>query len=271
MNVFHLVSLFGCMTSLQKSRPNVNKSLVSIRHEFLNFKVKLFFSFLMNEKNLKICEDILRDFLRLPASKLIWDNKVNCFGETLDIRTTLSDISLKVQRNEYTSVSEFMEETTEVITTARSKKNKVPIVVALCDDMIKELNKIYVYYADITAKRKEHEEKIRSLYEEWYKHKSPESEGDQSVKPQKVTFGSHMLNKDPATFTAHDFTVLINIIKVPDIITRIAAFIYFIQPEAISLTDSISIHTSLLKEENIPKIAEYAQVLLKEAAIRDMV
>lgn len=201
--------------------------------------------------------------LNLPISNIFWERKIYYQGESFEMPISFQEISLRVQRNNYKSIDEFKNDIQLIINDLKYVKRKNPMLVICSSIMQEEFDQLLQLYSDKSSKIKIEETKL-DLYFQNINLKLDELKNSTLIDTKTGTeYASYVLSKDPKSYSPQDLAGLLKIIKDSEIITKIAAFVFNIQPEAISINQGLSFHISLINSVYIPGIVQYACDLLK--------
>lgn len=216
----------------------------------------------MNISQYEVCTNIMNNLSRRPIYSLFYDLKNDSSPLVLGYPVNLKKIYLKLQRNLYSDCNSWINEVTELFNYFINNYKDEPLISASAQQLLKDFNeelektppnkdgfalRLSVLSSDILE--------IAKIYETEHVFKKTDKQPH-----------CYILNKDIKNITTKDLIRQIKALHSTDLILRVAAFLYKLQPECVNLDYDVSIEFEQMSEETLSKLKLFVRSLLIKAA-----
>ena len=202
----------------------------------------------MNSDQINLCQIIMEKITRRPVSKMFWTVSPL---EKKSKQISLQSISERLQENKYKNADEWVYEMRKLFSVEiKNPTNSLRSAAArlLMDDFEEEMKTLspmlspHLFQFQIAE---EHLINFINSFHPYINKTNIEVESD----PAAEIFKEDLNDND---YTAQHLLFDIQLLKAPQIILRIAAFIYKVHPAAINFGKRLTMMLSLLSQEELP-------------------
>ena len=217
----------------------------------------------MNEYLLKSCIEVTQTIIRRPIIKLFW---LNCGEENSESLPPFSfeTICKKLEKNLYPSYNEWVSDVHSLFD-FHITNNQNQVFKYSAKQLKLEFDELTSKFASNISIRLDKLKKIHSeLNDLADAYESEITKIQKDIQPAAEIFKKSIDSiKDPIKIIKRNITLF----KSPEMILRIAAILYKLQPEAIVVNgEQIRIEFALMNSETINKLLRYTLILLEAIA-----
>ena len=220
----------------------------------------------MNEQQQTCCKKVFDIVMHRPVARLFWDISNEVSNEKITRPVTFKFIKEKLDSKMYSSPQNFVNDMRQVFLNGDSydgeKSIKPHAIALLIDDFEKALARYIPMSSSLEIKLKISIEDFEKILSETVEER-PKAERFNAP----ASTACRLLNsqaKNPVS--VNELTKEFLLLRSPKLIMKVIKYIYSLQPEAVRISNGISIAYSLFTEENTQKIHNYILKTIESAA-----
>lgn len=217
----------------------------------------------MNEDQYNICVNIMEAILRRPIASLFRKSDILLSDRNIPVPLCFDTITDKLNKKMYAIVNDWIREMRtlfESVLAGTEKKN--PIYIAALqlqtefDEHLARMNPmddLRIIRTRFTIQQiQEYSSKLPLIKDNAVTEKEP---GAELFKRKETTRNNKRLSRDIRLFCSQE------------IVFRVSAFIYKIQPEVITIDENLTINFNLMSDHTYNQVRPYVTQILQDAAV----
>lgn len=217
----------------------------------------------MNSDQIKLCQKIMSKIKNRPVSRMFY----KIFP--LDVKEKQISIQIiddRLQENKYQNADEWIYEMRNLFSAEiKHPSNSLRSAAArlLMDDFEKEMKTLSPMLSPHLFQLQNAEEHLINFIDSFHPH-IPINNSETEKEPAAEIFKEDFNDVD---YSAKQLSSDIQLLRSPQVILKIAAYIYKIHPSAISFGKRLTMMLSLLSQEEICKVGIFIHQLMHDCAV----
>lgn len=217
----------------------------------------------MNSDQIKLCQTIMQKISRRPVAKMFLTISPL---ESKSKQISLQSIAERLQQNKYQNADEWIYEMRRLFSveikqpTNSLRSSAARLLMNDFEEEMKILSPMLSPHLFQFQMAEEHLQNFINSYHPYINKTPPKTEKEPAAEIFKEDFND-------IDYTARNLFSDIQLIREPQIILRVAAFIYKIHPSAISIGKQLTMMFSVLSKDELWRVGKFVRQLMLDSSV----